>query len=147
MCSVPSCLKQTNFPCIAVVTVVVTEVVSDEDAVEVAVVVTVDVLGFVDTVLVIVLVAELVIEDVAVVYSHLVYSPTWKSVMARFNAAAVTAHFANGEPPLESFKNPCGLHSTVPNASSVYGVMSSMMLFSTAAPASHLSWSLKRSML
>ena len=85
MCWVPSCLKHDNLPCNEEVAVEVIDVVADEDAVEVPDEVTVDVLGYVVTVL--------VTEVVAVVKSHFVYWPVCQSVIARFNAAAVAAHF------------------------------------------------------
>ena len=62
-------MKHENFPCIDDVAVDVTEVVADDDSVEVAVDVTVEVLGYVVTVLV------TVVESV--VKSHLVYAPLW----------------------------------------------------------------------
>jgi hypothetical protein len=63
---VPSCLKQNNFPWIAVVTVEVTDVVPEFDSVDVAVDVTVDVIGGVVIVLVCVDVAVALAVVVAV---------------------------------------------------------------------------------
>lgn len=116
-------------PCIVDVTVEVPDVVADDEAVDVAVDVTVEVLFNVLTV------------DVAVVVNVVKSQPMYVRLcqrpMARFNAAAVVAHFAYGDPPVESFKKPSGLHCTVPKSSSTYGVMSSITLFRIAAPASH----------
>jgi len=122
-----------------VVTVDVADVVPDVVAVEDTVDVTVDVLGYVVTV-------DVAVVD-TVVKSQLVYSPDCHRPMARFSAAAVVAHFVNGDPPLESFRKPSGLHCTLPNPESTYGVMSSITLFNILAPASHLAWLVYRSIL
>ena len=114
---------------------VVTEVVADDEAVDVAV----EVLG-----------TDVMVEVavvVNVVKSQPVYVPLCQRPMARFNAAAVVAHFAYGDPPVESFRKPEALHCTVPKSSSTYGVISSRTLFRIAAPALHLSRSVNRSML
>jgi hypothetical protein len=88
----------------------VIDVVADDETVEDAVVVTVVVDGRVVTVDVSVEVIELVSVVVSVVKSHFVYEPDCHNPIALFNAFAVTAHFANGEPPVESFKKPSGVH-------------------------------------
>jgi hypothetical protein len=121
------------------VTVEVPDVVADDDAVDVAVDVTVDVLGCV--------VAVEVSVVVAVVNLQAVYDPDCQSPMARFSAAAVVAHFENGEPPVESFKKPDEEHCTVPKSESTYGMISSRTLFKIAAPTSHFALSANRSML
>lgn len=115
--------------CIVDVTVEVADVVAEVLIVDDAVEVTVEVLG-----------TDVMVEVavvVNVVKSQPVYVPLCQRPMARFNAAAVVAHFAYGDPPVESFKKPSGLHCTVPKSSSTYGVMSSITLFRIAAPASH----------
>jgi len=126
---VPSYLKHSILPCIAVVTVEVADVVADVVNVEDTVDVTVDVLGYVVTV-------EVTVVD-TVVKSQLVYPPDCQRPMARLSAAAVVAHLVNGDPPDESFKKPSGLHCTVPKSESTYGVMSSITLFKITAPTSH----------
>ena len=121
------------------VTVDVAELVIEVLAVDVAVEVTVDVLLAVVPV-------DVAVDD-SVVKSQLVYSPDCQRPIARLSAAAVVAHLVNGDPPVESFKKPSGLHCTVPKSESTYGVMSSITLFKIAAPSSHLAWEAYRSML
>ena len=126
-------------PCIVDVTVEVADDVADDDAVDVAVDVTVDVLGCVVTL-------DVAVVD-AVVKSQLMYSPDCQRPMARLSAAAVVAHFENGDPPVESFKKPEELHCTDPKSESTYGVMSSMTWFKSNTPALHLVLSSNLSML
>ena len=68
-------------------------------------------------------------------------------MIARFNAAAVTAHFENGDPPDESFKIPDRVHCNVPKLESAYGVISSITLFRIATAALHFALSAYLSML
>ena len=121
------------------VTVDVAELVTEVLAVDVAVEVTVDVLLAVVTV-------DVAVDD-SVVKSQFVYSPDCQRPMARLSAAAVVAHFENGDPPVESFKKPEELHCTDPKSESTYGVMSSMTWFKSNTPALHLVLSSNLSML
>lgn len=120
-------------------TVDVMDVVADDVMVDEAVVVAVDVSGYVLTVDVAVV--------VSVVKSHFVYPPACHNPIARFKADAVAAHFAYGEPLVESFKKPDELHCTVPKSDAAYGTTSTMTLFKSTAPALHFVLSSKRSML
>jgi hypothetical protein len=75
-----------------------------------------------------------------------VYAPVWNSARARFKAAAVVSHLANGLPPVESFRIPDGLHCTVPHVTLTYGVISTMISFRIVAAAVHVDRSANRSM-
>ena len=134
---VPSTSLQVSLPKSVDVTVVEADDVAELVADDVAVV---------DTVFCRVVTEDVAVVD-AVVKSHPVYDPDCQSEMAWFNAAAVTAHFVNGVPPVESFKIPDRVHCNVPKSEPEYGVVSSITLFKITTAALHLALSANRSML